>query len=148
MKATTKRERIYNKFGGLCAYSGTPPLKDDWQIDHMIPRSLMRVNDREELGGYINGEWVKLDSYNDENNLAPCQRIINHYKRAMEPHTFKEWRLSTLHERLKKLPKNPRVERSIRHKEYLLEVASYFDITPDKPFDGKFYYEKLKANEK
>lgn len=31
-----KRERIYNKFGGLCAYSGTP-LEDDWQIDHICP---------------------------------------------------------------------------------------------------------------
>ena len=32
----TKRERIYNKFGGLCAYSGTS-LEDDWQIDHVKP---------------------------------------------------------------------------------------------------------------
>lgn len=32
----TKRERIYNKFGGLCAYSGTP-LEDDWQIEHIDP---------------------------------------------------------------------------------------------------------------
>ena len=25
----TRRERIYQKYGGLCAYSGTP-LEDDW----------------------------------------------------------------------------------------------------------------------
>lgn len=29
-----KRQVVYNKFNGLCAYSGKP-LQDDWQIDHM-----------------------------------------------------------------------------------------------------------------
>lgn len=30
----TKREKVYSKFDGKCAYSGTP-LESDWQIDHM-----------------------------------------------------------------------------------------------------------------
>ena len=30
----TKREKVYNKFNGKCAYTGTP-LESDWQIDHM-----------------------------------------------------------------------------------------------------------------
>lgn len=30
----TKREKVFNKFGGLCAYTGQP-LGDDWQIDHV-----------------------------------------------------------------------------------------------------------------
>lgn len=37
MKLTKKqREKVRMKYGGLCAYSGTP-LKDDWQVDHVVP---------------------------------------------------------------------------------------------------------------
>lgn len=28
----------------------------------------------------------------------------------------------------------------------MLRVAELFDITPDKPFDGEFYFEKLAVN--
>jgi 5-methylcytosine-specific restriction endonuclease McrA len=31
------REEVYNKYGGLCAYTGKP-LGDDWQIDHIHPK--------------------------------------------------------------------------------------------------------------
>jgi len=57
--------------------------------------------------------------------------------------TFRTWFLSGLHTRLKKLPKNPKVEKSIKHKRYLLEVASLFGISEDRPFSGKFYFETL-----
>ena len=30
----TKREKVYNKYGGKCAYTGKP-LGQDWQIDHV-----------------------------------------------------------------------------------------------------------------
>jgi hypothetical protein len=52
--------------------------------------------------------------------------------------------LGSLHERLNRLPKKPRTEKGKRRKEYLLSVARYFDITPDKPFSGVFYFETLK----
>jgi len=51
-----------------------------------------------------------------------------------------------LHERLKKLPKNPKAEKSIKRKKYLLKVAEFFDIKPDKPFNGKFYFEGASPN--
>jgi len=119
----TLREQVYLKFDGKCAYSGTK-LKDDWQIDHIVPK-------------YQNGS-------NHIDNLVPVQRILNHYKRALDLEDFRTWLLGELHLRLKKLPKNPRVERTIRHKEYLLEVAELFGITVDKPFDQVFYFEKIK----
>lgn len=124
------REEVRLKFGGLCAYSGTP-LQPDWQVDHAVPRRLVKF-------GVISKEESE-----DISNLYPCQRIINHYKRSKSINGFREL-LSTLHLRLRRLPKNPRVQRSIRHKEYLLEVAELFGITPDKPFSGKFYFEKIK----
>ena len=49
-----------------------------------------------------------------------------------------------MHLRLAKLPKNPRTEKSRKKKEYILKIAKYFDITSNKPFNGKFYFETLK----
>ncbi len=118
-----KRLEVYKKFNGLCAYSGTP-LKDDWQVEHVLPKS---------RGG------------TDElQNLMPVQKIINHYKNSLNLEEFRELWLGGLHRRLKKLPKNPRTERSKKRKAYLLEVAELFNIAPDKPFSGVFYFEELK----
>jgi len=128
----TRRQKIYNKFDGKCAYSGTP-LEPDWQIDHIKP--IIRT-------------WNGKSMYkgdDTEENMVPCQKIINHYKRALPLEKFRTWYLGGLHERLKKLPKNPKTERSIKRKVYLLKVASYFDITPEKPFNGVFYFETLKT---
>ena len=126
-----KRERIKQKYDGLCAYSGTP-LEDDWQIDHMQP--LIREPD----GSYM------FRNADQESNMVPCQRIINHYKGNWSLKDFRKYML-TLHERLAKLPVNPYARRSIKRKQYLLKVASYFGITPEKPWSGVFYFEQKEA---
>ena len=126
-----KRDRIYQKYNGLCAYSGTP-LEPDWQIDHIKPviRSL------------FTGKMM-FKNADKEDNMLPVQKIINHYKHSYDLETFRTWLLGGLHLRLKKLPKNPRSPRTIKRKEYVLRVADYFGITPDKPFSGKFYFETV-----
>ena len=129
-----KRNIIFNKYNGKCAYSGTE-LKDDWQVDHVKPRIMFEI-----------GSYQYEGNPNDLNNLVPCQKIINHYKRALDLETFRTWFLAGLHVRLKKLPKNPKVEKSIKKKAYLLEVAYLFGISEDSPFSGKFYFEKLELN--
>jgi len=129
-----QREEIKQKFGGLCAYSGTP-LKDDWQVDHIKP--LVR--------NWFDGTSMFPDAHRDE-NLVPVQKIINHYKGSLDLETFRTWYLGGLHERLKKLPKNPKTEKSIKRKAYLLEVAQLFGIEIDKPFSGTFYFETLPQN--
>ncbi len=129
-----KRNIIFNKYNGKCAYSGTE-LKDDWQVDHVKPRIMFEI-----------GSYQYEGNPNDINNLVPCQKIINHYKRALDLETFRTWFLAGLHVRLKKLPKNPKVEKSIKKKAYLLEVAYLFGISEDSPFSGKFYFEKLELN--
>jgi len=115
-----KKELVFLKFAGRCAYSGTI-LENSWQIDHLISKR---------LGGSDN-----LD------NLVPTQKIINHYKRALSLNDFRNLWLGGLHKRLAKLPKNPRTEKGIKRKEYLLTIAKYFGITKDSPFSGKFYFE-------
>jgi hypothetical protein len=127
------RDAIYNKYGGKCAYSGTL-LEDDWQIDHFIPKCMLdRYNPD------------KIDP-NGLDNLMPTQKVINHYKRGLWLEDFRNLRLKNLHLRLIKLPKSPRVNVSIRRKKYMLKIAGYFGITPDKPFSGKFYFESLHSN--
>lgn len=128
------REIIKQKFNGLCAYSGTE-LEDDWQVDHVKP--LIR-------------NWWTNTAMCEENhkldNMFPVQKIINHYKGSLDLETFRTWYLAGLHDRLKKLPKKPKVEKSIKRKVYLLKVANYFGITNDKPFDNIFYFERGKEN--
>jgi len=125
------REIIKQKFGGKCAYTGTE-LKDDWQVDHVEP--LIR-------------NWWTNTAMNEKahniKNMFPAQKIVNHYKGSLDLETFRTWYLGGLHERLKKLPKNPKVEKSIQRKAYLLEVAQLFGIEIDKPFSGTFYFEML-----
>jgi 5-methylcytosine-specific restriction endonuclease McrA len=129
------RALIYNKFNGRCAYSGTV-LMDDWQVDHVVP---------------IIRDWSGKRAYFSEehtlDNMVPTQKIINHYKRSLDLEDFRNWYLGGLHKRLAKLPKSPRVERSIRKKAYLLEVAKLFGITKNKPFSGIFYFERIKDSQ-
>jgi len=125
------RQQVYNKYGGKCAYSGTD-LKDDWQVDHVKPRIMYEV-----------GVYPYEGDPNHIDNLVPCQRIINHYKRALPLNDFRTWFLGGLHTRLKKLPRNPKVGKSIKRKAYLTEVAALFNITEDKPFKGTFYFEEF-----
>lgn len=127
----TKRERIYNKFGGLCAYSGTP-LEPDWQIDHIDPV----------VRNWVDGTMLFPKS-DCESNMVPVQKLINHYKHSISLHEFRTWLLGGLHERLKKLPKNPRTIKGQARKNYMLKIAGYFGITEDKPFNGVFYFETI-----
>ncbi len=123
------RAKVRNKYNGFCAYSGTP-LEDDWQIDHIIPKIKFEL-------GFEKGDP------DDINNLVPTQRLINHYKRGLSLNEFRDWYLGGLHERLAKLPKNPRTEKSKRHVAYMRKVAGYFNITETRPFSGVFYFEQL-----
>jgi len=125
-----KRDRIYQKYNGLCAYSGTP-LEDDWQIEHINP--------------VIRNWWTntKIFPNNDsEENMVPVQKIINHYKHSLDLEGYRKL-LSGLHIRLKKVAKNPYTEKGEKRKRYILKVAGYFGITEDKPFSGKFYFETI-----
>lgn len=126
------RQKIYDKFDGRCAYTGKP-LDDGWQVDHMISKEIYIYR---ELSGNVN----HID------NLMPTLQIVNHYKRAKDLEGFRNYMLN-FHKRLAKLPKRTLVQSSERRKKYMLEIADAFDITPDKPFNGKFYFEKYITND-
>lgn len=123
----TKRERIKQKYGGLCAYTGKP-LKEDWQIYHVFSKRM--------------AEFFNKENVNDESNLIPTFRIINHYKRAKDLEAFRDY-MRTFHFRLARLPKNARTEKTRKRIAYMREIADLFEITPDRPFRGEFWFESL-----
>ena len=123
------RQLVYAKYNGLCAYTGKP-LDEMWQVDHVIPKCMTIQRD--------NG----VQQHDDIENLLPACRIVNHYKRSLDLDQFR-WYMSYFHKRLAKLPKNPIVKRSINRKIYMQEIAELFDITPEKPFSGTFYFETI-----
>jgi hypothetical protein len=120
------RQEIFDKYNGLCAYTGKP-LGADWQVDHMEPHLYSRMYQRDP---------------DRPDNLVPALRIVNHYKRCKDIEEFRKYML-TFHLRLAKVPKVPRVEKSCKRKEYMLKVAEVFDITLNKPFAGVFFFETV-----
>jgi hypothetical protein len=120
------RQLVREKYNGLCAYTGKP-LGDDWQVDHINP-----------VGHY---GYRNVDKDNIS-NLVPTIKIINHYKRCLDLEGFRGYMLY-FHKRLAKLPKKTIVDRTARRKAYMFMVAELFDISVDKPFCGKFYFETL-----
>lgn len=122
------REQVRLKYNNKCAYTGMD-LDDTWQVDHVRPQYLYNIG-------------VHQGDKNDISNLLPTLRIINHYKRDLDLEGFRRY-MNNFHIRLSKLPKNTKVERTIKRKEYLYKVAELFDISIDKPFNGIFYFETL-----
>lgn len=77
------RQKIWEKYGGRCAYCGKEIALKDMQIDHIIPKR--------------NGGEDSID------NLNPSCRLCNHYKRAESIETFRNWKLNGIVERLRNL---------------------------------------------
>nr|DAU32961.1 MAG TPA: RECOMBINATION ENDONUCLEASE VII [Caudoviricetes sp.] len=78
----TKRQRVYNKYSGHCAYCGKEIKIEDMQIDHIVPQ--------------------KQHGSDDIENLNPSCRLCNHYKRAKNIEQYRKY-ISTLIERVKKI---------------------------------------------
>lgn len=120
------KKYIYDKFGGLCAYTGKP-LGEDWQIDHIEPQHKFKK-------GFIEGNKDDVD------NLIPALKIVNHYKRGLNLEGFRKY-MENFHLRLAKLPKKTSLEKTKKRIVYMNAVADVFDISVDKPFNGRFYFE-------
>lgn len=66
----------------------------------------------------------------DTENLYPSCRRCNHYKRSQGLESFRKY-MGTLHERIRK--------------DYIVNVGLDYGIVELKPFDGKFYFERLEV---
>ena len=135
-----KRIVVYQKYNGLCAYSGKP-LDSDWQIDHMVSKMKHEYNSRI-LCPDVETLKERMKQVNHIDNLMPVLKIVNHYKRGFDLDGFRTY-MNNFHVRLSKLPKNPKSAKGIKRKQYLYIIADIFDIKTDKPFSGVFYFETL-----
>lgn len=71
-----KREAVYAKYDGHCAYCGRAIEIKDMQVDHFKPQRA----------------WNAEDAGTDDiSNLMPSCRMCNHYKRANSLETFRRY---------------------------------------------------------
>lgn len=136
----TKEERIkvYNKYGGRCAYCGQKIEYKDMQVDHAI--SQYTFDWAKQFYGYIWKERLKEKyhvDYTDKDdirNLQPSCRLCNHYKRDNTIEDFREYCIDKVIERLMKV--------------YIFRVALKYNLITINSWDKKFYFERLKEKEK
>ena len=76
------REAVYDKYYGKCAYCGKAIVRQDMQVDHIIPK---RMNGADAITNY-----------------NPSCRRCNHYKRGGDVEYLRDL-LLTLHKRLENI---------------------------------------------
>lgn len=72
----SKREAVYRKYDGHCAYCGREIAYKDMQVDHFQPLMAWGIEDA---------------GTDDFDNLMPACRMCNHYKRANSLETFRRY---------------------------------------------------------
>jgi 5-methylcytosine-specific restriction endonuclease McrA len=122
------RNKVYQKYDGHCAYCGKKITFKEMQVDHKIPKrnavSLATKN--------LLGEWV-LPDLNVFENLMPSCRRCNHYKRAESLNRYRGM-IDTIPEILKE--------------NYIFKVALDYGLIEIKEWDGVFYFERQKGDNK
>jgi hypothetical protein len=84
MKASKiDRKKVFDKYGGHCAYCGRQIEYKDMQVDHITSK--------------------KNGGTDDISNLNPSCRLCNHYKSAEGLTAWRDWLLAGVIDRLKKI---------------------------------------------
>jgi 5-methylcytosine-specific restriction endonuclease McrA len=82
MTQKEKRELIFNKYNGHCAYCGCEIKLKDMQVDHIIPKRNYRthVGNKWKVPEFLN--HLTLQDENHLDNLMPTCRVCNKWKSA------------------------------------------------------------------
>ncbi len=120
-KPKIDRQKIFNKYGGHCAYCGRKITIKSFQVDHIWPKQL--------------SHWKKESDPNREENLNPSCRKCNLHKRGwrLDNPDFpsNSWRYE-LSQQIDRLRKNAQFDRALRFGQVIIAETP---IT--------FYYEKI-----
>lgn len=111
------RQKVHDKYDGLCAYCGQRITIKEMQVDHMIPKSAIEYSKDVDI-------FEKVHSFD---NLMPSCRRCNHYKRSDDLEGFRK-KMKTIHERIAS--------------KYLIKVAQDYGIVKIHPFVGRFLFER------
>lgn len=90
------RQKIYQKYGGRCAYCGENIAFKAMQVDHFWPQFLSHFQ-----------PYLDKDR---EDNLMPSCRKCNNFKGGMRPEDFR----SELQKQVERLRKNAQFDRALR----------------------------------
>lgn len=114
------RQKVFEKYGGRCAYCGRKIEYKDMQVDHMTPQI-----------AYKDG---KAEGNKDEiANLMPACRRCNHYKRSNTLESFREM--------ISKIPFK------LARDSYIYRVGMAYGFYDDKSREIKFYFERCEKPE-
>lgn len=108
-----KREAVYQKYGGRCAYCGRKIAYKDMQVDHFQALRAWGIED---------------PASDDLANLMPACRMCNHYKRANTLETFRRY--------IEEIPKKLR-------ENYIYKVGVVYGVVADYEQPIRFYFEDV-----
>ena len=122
------RINVWNKYKCKCAYCGEQLEIKQMQVDHLIPQSnfIWHIKNNRNIPDFL--KHLTIDDINHIDNLMPACRQCNFYKGSWSLDGFRE-QLATIIERIKK--------------PFIVRLALKYGIISFKPFDNKFYFEKL-----
>lgn len=115
-----KRQTVYDKFAGRCAYCGRKIAYKDMQVDHLIPKEMEPV--------VVAGNYPGLDNIDDIKNLMPACRMCNHYKRAHSLETFRRY--------IEEIPRKLR-------RDYIYKIGVVYGTVFENEKPIKFHFEEL-----
>lgn len=122
-----KRAEVYAKYNGRCAYCGKEIELKDMQVDHVTAyaQSIYGTETENEKVS----EMIGNGSIDDIPNLLPSCRACNYYKNINGIEGFRE-----------------RILNQLSHTcigTFQARLAMQYGIIEYKPWDGKFYFEKI-----
>lgn len=121
------RQQVYQKYNGHCAYCGKEIKITEMQVDHIIPISHSIYGPRQEAEKVR--QMFADGSINEIDNLMPACRACNFYKGMGNIEQFRQRILEQL-------------SHSCRSS-FQTRLAMQYGMITYKPWDGKFYFEKL-----
>ena len=107
----SKREVVYQKYNGRCAYCGREIAYKDMQVDHLLPLRAWGIEDA---------------GTDDIDNLMPACRMCNHYKRANSLETFRRY--------IEEIPRKLRDN-------YIYKVGVAYGEVVEQEHPVKFYFD-------
>ena len=126
----TLRLKVYDKYNGHCAYCGREIKYEEMQVDHAraFAQQWYAPKDvREETA-----KMIEDDSINAIDNLMPACRACNFYKGINN--------IDGLRRRIRE-----ELEHTCRST-FQTRLAMQYGMIEYRPWDGKFYFEKMEEN--
>lgn len=126
------RQRVYEKYGGRCAYCGKKIAYKDMQVDHIIPLGRSIYYQSKEEQEKVR-QMIESGEINNIDNLMPACRACNFYKGAERLDSFR----SSIADILDKTCRSS----------FQVKLALQYGILSYKPWGGKFYFERFRPEQ-